>query len=64
MALPQGSHKGKNLKKSYLCTRRPAGPVKAKFHMAPPWAGGTKVCSQHLGYVIEMAGMPIYSKNI
>ena len=29
----------------------------------PPWVGGTKVCSQHLGHMTKMAAMPIYGKN-
>ena len=52
IALPQGSlvlHRliqGK--KKHALQTsspQKPLGQFKAKFHMEPPWAGGTKVCS-------------------
>ena len=40
-----------------------AGPIKAKFYLEPPWVGGTKVCSRHLGHMTKMAAMPIYGKN-
>ena len=35
----------------------------AKFYVEPPWVGGTKVCSQHLGHMTKMAALPIYGKN-
>ena len=38
-------------------------PIEAKFHVEPPWVGGTKVCSGHLGHVTKMAATPIYDKN-
>ena len=41
-----------------------AGPIEAKFHVDPPWVGGTKVCSGHLGHMTKMAAMPIYDKNL
>ena len=37
-----------------------AWPIKAKFYVEPPWVGGTKFCSQHLGHMTKMAAMPIY----
>ena len=40
-----------------------AGPIKAKFYVNPPWVGGTKVCSCHLGHMTKMAATPIYDKN-
>ena len=40
-----------------------AWPIKAKFSVEPPWVGGTKVCSRHLGHMTKMAGMPICGKN-
>ena len=40
-----------------------AGPIKVKFYVEPPWVGGTKVCSQHLGHMTKMAVMPIYGNN-
>ena len=40
-----------------------AWPIKAKFYVEPPWEGGTKVCSRHLGHMTKMAAMPIYGKN-
>ena len=39
------------------------GPIEAKFHMEPPWDGGTKVCSNDPGHMTKMAAMPIYGKN-
>ena len=41
----------------------PACPIKAKFHMEPPWVGGTTVCSGHLCHMTKMAATPIHSKN-
>ena len=40
------------------------GPVKVKFHIEPPWDGGTKVCSNDPGHITRMAHMPIYGKNL
>ena len=39
-------------------------PTEAKFHVEPPWDGGTKVCSNSLGHMTKMAAMPIYGKNL
>ena len=39
-------------------------PIEAKFHMEPPWEGGTKVCSNSPGHMTKMAAMPIYGKNL
>ena len=38
-------------------------PIKAKFYVEPPWVGGTKFCSRHVGHMTEMAATPIYGKN-
>ena len=38
-------------------------PIEAKFHVAPPWDGGTKVCSNGPGHMTKMAAMPIYGKK-
>ena len=40
-----------------------ACPIKAKFYVEPPWVGGTKVCSRHLGHMTKMAATPIYGQN-
>ena len=40
-----------------------AGPIEAKFHVEPPWDGGTKIYSRGLGHMTKMAAMLIYSKN-
>ena len=29
-------------------------PIKAKFYVEPPWVGGTKVCSRHLGHMTKV----------
>ena len=39
------------------------GPIEAKFHVEPPWDGGTKVCSNGPGHMTKMADMPIYGKQ-
>ena len=41
-----------------------AWPIKAKFHVEPPWEGGTKVCINCPGHMTKMAAMPIYGKNL
>ena len=38
--------------------------IEAKFHVDPPWDGGTKVCSNGPGRMTKMVAMPIYGKNI
>ena len=38
-------------------------PIKAKFYVEPPWVGGTKVCSRHLGHMTKMAATAMYGKN-
>ena len=51
------------------CRRHPpvhsetAWPVKAIFHVEPPWEGGTKVYLNGQGHMTEMAAMPIYVKT-
>ena len=40
------------------------GPIETKFHLEPPWEGGTKVCSNGPGHMTKMAAMPIYGKNL
>ena len=37
-----------------------AWPIKAKFHVEPPWEGETKVCLWHLGHMTKMATTAIY----
>ena len=41
-----------------------AWPIKVKFHLEPPWDGGTNVCSNGPGHMTKMAAMPIYGKNL
>ena len=36
-----------------------AKPIKTKFHMEPPWEGGTKVSSDGSGHITNMAAMHI-----
>ena len=40
------------------------GPIEAKFHVEPPWHGGTKICSNGPGHMTKVATMPIYGKTI
>ena len=35
------------------------GPIEAKFHVEPPWDGGTNVCSNDPGHMTKVADMPI-----
>ena len=39
------------------------GPIEAKFHVEPPWDGGTKACSNGPGHMTKMAAMPIYAEK-
>ena len=41
-----------------------ARPIKAKFHMEPPWDGRTTVYSNGPGHMTNMAVMLIYGKNL
>ena len=41
-----------------------AWPIKAKFHVEPPWEGGKKVYINGPGHMTKMAAMPIYGKNL
>ena len=38
-------------------------PIEAKFHVQPPWARGTKVCSNCPGHMNKMAAMPTSGKT-
>ena len=39
-------------------------PIEAKFHVEPPWNGGTKASSNGPGHMTKMAAMLIYGKNL
>ena len=41
-----------------------AKQIEAKFHMEPPWDGGTKICSNGPGHMTNMATITIYGKNL
>ena len=41
-----------------------ARPIKAQFHIEPPWEGGKKVYINGPGHMTEMAVMPIYGKTL
>ena len=49
-----------------LWTSFPQKPLaqSVKFHMELLWDGGTKVCSNDLGHMTNMAAMPICGKNL
>ena len=49
---------------SNIFSSETTGPIEAKFHMQPPWNGGTKVYSNGPGHMTKMAAMPIYGKNL
>ena len=38
--------------------------IKAKYHVEPPWEGGTKVYINGLGHMTKMTATPIYGKNL
>ena len=41
-----------------------AGPIKAKFHVEPPWDLGTKVYTNGPGHMTNMAVMLSYGKDL
>ena len=49
---------------SNIFSSETTGPIEAKFHVEPPWDGGTKVCSKGLCHMSKMAAMPLYGKNL
>ena len=49
---------------SNIFSSETTGPIKAKFHVEPPWDGEMKVCSSGPGHMTKMAAMPIYDKNL
>ena len=49
---------------SNIFSSETTGPIEAKFHVEPPWDGGTKVCSNGTCHMTKMAAMPIYDKNL
>ena len=49
---------------SNIFSSETTGPIEAKFHVEPPWNGGTEVCSNGPGHMTKMAAMPIYDKNL
>ena len=49
---------------SKIFSSETAWPIKAKFYVAPPWEGGTKVYINGPGHMTKMAAMPIYGKYL
>ena len=49
---------------SNIFSSETTGPIEAKFHVEPPWDGGTKVCSNSPVHKTKMADMPIYDKKL
>ena len=49
---------------SNIFSSETTGLIKPKFHVAPHWDGGKKVCSNSPGHMTKMAAMPIYGKNL
>ena len=49
---------------SKIFSSETTGPIEVKFHVKPPWDGGTNVCSNGPGHMTKMAAMPIYGKNL
>ena len=49
---------------SNIFSSETTGQIEAKFHVEPPWDGGTKVYSNGPGHMTKMAAMPIYGKNV
>ena len=45
---------------SIIFSSETTGPIEAKFHVEPPWNGGTKVCSNGPGHMTKMAATSPY----
>ena len=60
---PSSSVRPSSITISNIFLSKTACPIKAKFNVKPPWVGGTKVCSRHLGHSDKMVATPIYGKN-
>ena len=39
---------------SNIFSSETTGPTEAKFHMAPPWDGGMKICSKGPGHMTKV----------
>ena len=48
---------------SKIFLSKTAWPIKAKFHVEPPWEGVKKVCINRPGHMTKMAATPIYGKK-
>lgn len=49
---------------SNIFSSETTGLIEAKFHVEPPWDGGTKVCSNDPSHMTKTAAMPIYGKKL
>ena len=49
---------------SNIFSSETAKPIKAKFYVEPPLAGGMKVYINGLGHMTKIAATPIYDKNL
>ena len=49
---------------SNIFSSETTGPIETKFHLEPPWNGGTKNSSNGPGHMTMMAAMPVYGKNL
>ena len=49
---------------SNIFSSKTTGPVKAKYHMKPQWAGGTKGFLLHLSHMTRMVPMPYMIKTL
>ena len=49
---------------SNIFSSETTGLIEVKFHVEPPWDGGTKICSNGPGHITIMADVPIYCKHL
>ena len=49
---------------SNIFSSETTGPIKAEFHMASPWDGGTQICSNGPGRTTKMTTKSIHVKNL
>ena len=47
---------------SNIFSSESTGSIEARFHIEPPWDGGTNVCSNGPGHMTNMAAVSIYGK--
>ena len=62
--MPPPSIVGRTSTFSNIVSSETTGSIETKFHVKPPWDGGSKFFSNSPGHMTKMAAVPIYDKNL